>query len=199
MALNVGAVLLASGSGRRFGSNKLLCPVEEVPLIGRAMDALPAPLFARAAVCSPYPEILALAEERGYLPLDNPGAQEGISASIRLGLSVLTDMDGVLFAVCDQPFLKTQSILALLEAFRQSPRSICALSWAGQRGNPVLFPAELFPELSALTGDTGGGRVIRAHPDRLLLVEAAGPEELWDVDARGDLAGSGIPFFSEIN
>ena len=187
MALRIGGVLLASGSGRRFGSNKLLAPVDGVPLIERAMDALPAPLFARAAVCSPYPEILALAEARGYLPLNNPRSREGISVSVRLGLSALADLDGVLFAVCDQPYLTTCSILSLLRAFEQSPRSICALSWEGQRGNPAVFPAEFFPELSALTGDTGGGGVIRAHPDRLLLVEAASPEELRDVDTRADL------------
>ena len=39
----------------------------------------------------------------------------------------------------------------------------------------------------ALTGDAGGGAVIRAHPDRLVLVEAADPRELRDVDTLNDL------------
>ncbi len=185
--MRLGAVLLASGAGRRFGGNKLLAPVEGVPLIQRALEAVPAELFCRAAVCSPYPEVLALAGERGFLPLYNHRAREGISTSICLGLSALWDMDGVLFAVCDQPYLTINSIIHMINAFRDSPASVCALAWAGKRGNPVLFPAELFPALSALTGDTGGSAVIKAHRDRLLLVEAGSPAELRDVDCPDDL------------
>jgi hypothetical protein len=45
-------------------------------------------------------------------------------------------------------------------------------------GNPALFPREFYPELFALTRRRGGGAVIPAHPDRLVLVEAADPREL---------------------
>lgn len=185
--MRLGAVLMASGSGQRFGGNKLLFPVKGIPLAQRAMDALPAELFERVAVCSPYGELLALAEKRGYLPLRNEWAREGISASIRLGLSRLSDMDGVLFSVCDQPFLTAESIARLVYAFWETPDFICALAWQGRRGNPALFPAGLFPELRALSGDPGGGAVIRAHFDRLRLVEACLPEELRDVDTLKDL------------
>ncbi|MCQ4808209.1 NTP transferase domain-containing protein, partial [Intestinimonas massiliensis] len=67
------------------------------------------------------------------------------------------DLDGALFAVCDQPWLTTESIKRLLNSFRESPDCICALSWGGKRGNPALFPREFYPELFALTGDAGGG------------------------------------------
>lgn len=183
--MRVGAVLMASGFSRRFGSNKLLEPVEGVPMILRAFDALPAALFERAVVVSACPEILAMAGERGYLPIPNPGAAEGQSASIRLGLSELPDMDGILFAVCDQPWLRRKSVERLLERF--SAGCICALSRQGKRGNPVIFPSSLFPELLALTGDQGGGRIIRANPHRLRLVEAEDVWELQDVDTPIDL------------
>lgn len=185
--MRLGAVLLASGAGRRFGGNKLLAEVKGVPLIRRAMNAVPAGRFDRAAVCSPHPQVLALAEMAGYLPLHNPYAEEGISASIRLGLSAMEGMDGVLFAVCDQPFLTTKSINRLINSFLDCPDRICALSWQGRRGNPVIFPAEFFPALSALAGDTGGGAVIRANPHRLLLVETGSAAELRDVDFQADL------------
>lgn len=97
-------------------------------------------------------------------------------------------MDGVLFSVCDQPFLTTKSIIRLKDTFEESKDAICALSWGGKRGNPVLFPADLLGELAALTGDTGGGAVVKRHPERLVLVEALSPKELADVDRPEDLS-----------
>ena len=132
-------------------------------------------------------EILAAGEELGFLPLRNSGAAEGISASVRLGLSAMEDLDGVLFSVSDQPYLTTESIIRMLDVFRELKTSLCALSWRGRRGNPVVFPRDLFGELAALTGDVGGGAVIRRHPERLILVEAATPRELADVDTPADL------------
>lgn len=186
--MRIGGVLLASGQGRRFGSNKLLAEVEGIPLCRRAMDTLAGAGLHRLAVCSPYPEILAAGENSGFLPLRNDQAAEGISASVRLGLSAMDDLDGVLFAVCDQPYLTTKSIIKLVNSFLESKSAICALSWKGQRGNPVIFPKDLFGELAALTGDVGGGAVIRRHPDRLLLVEAFSTRELSDVDKPEDLS-----------
>ena len=185
--MKVGGVLLASGAGRRFGGNKLLAPVEGVPLCRRAMAALAGAGLDRLALCSPYPEVLELGAALGFAPMFNPRAAEGVSASIRLGLSAMDGMDGALFSVCDQPWLTTESIIRLKNAFLESKAAVCALAWKGKRGNPAIFPADLFGELAALTGDTGGGAVIRAHPDRLRLVEAASPRELLDVDTPEDL------------
>ncbi|NLF34584.1 MAG: nucleotidyltransferase family protein [Clostridiales bacterium] len=173
---------MAAGSGRRFGANKLLAPVEGVPMICRAMDSLPPALFARAVAVSCHPEVLALAGRAGYECVENPWAAEGQSASIRLGVRALREMDGILFAVGDQPWLTRRSVERLRSAFAARPDCIAALSWNGARGNPVIFPADLFPELMALRGDVGGGQVLRRHPDRLLLVEAGAEQELRDVD-----------------
>lgn len=185
--MKLGAVLMASGFGRRFGQNKLLYPVDGVPMVQRTFAALPPALFARAAVVSAYGEILALAEEAGYLPVQNPGAAEGRASSIRLGLARMGDMDGVLFAVCDQPWLRRESAEKLLAEFTVHPGCVCALAFEGRRGNPAVFPAALFPELLALTGEEGGGKVIKAHRPLLRTVEAGGPRELLDVDKRSDL------------
>ena len=51
----------------------------------------------------------------------------------------------------------------------------------GVRGNPCIFPARFFPELTALEGDRGGSAVIRQYPERYLAVDVP-PEALADVD-----------------
>lgn len=185
--VRVGCVLLASGFSRRYGSNKLFSLWRGVPLYRRAFSALPPSLFHRAVVTSQYPAILEAARASGYQALANSGAEEGVAAGIRLGLSALLDLDGVLFSVCDQPELKTDSILRLIYTFQESPDAVCALAWQGRRGNPVLFPRSLFPELLALRGDTGGAAVLRRHPELLRLVEAGEACELADLDRPGEL------------
>lgn len=183
---------MASGTAVRFGCNKLLYPIDGVPMIERAFSAVPPQLFTRACVVSRYPEILTQAKGHGYQAIFNLRADEGQSVSVCLGLSALLEMDGVLFCVCDQPWLRRDSVERLLADFCVHPRHICALSWQGVRGSPAIFPAELFPALLALTGDQGGGGIIRANVDRLRLVEASAPVELQDVDIKPDVS-SGIP------
>lgn len=185
--MRLGAVLMASGGASRFGRNKLLYPVDGVPMVQRALSAIPAAWFEKVNVVSCYPEILSLAEEYGYQPIPNRQAREGQSASIRLGLSPLSHLDGVLFAVCDQPYLSQASVVRLLEAFSANPDRICTLSWQGERKNPVIFPPALFPALLSLRGDQRGGAVIRAHRNLLHLVEADNPLELYDVDTPTNL------------
>lgn len=196
--MKLGAVLMASGAAARFGANKLFHPVDGIPMIERVFSTIPAALFDQANVVSRYPEILSLAAERGYQAIPNPLAREGQSASIRLGLAPLRDMDGVLFAVCDQPWLTQASVVRLLEAFSAHPDRIYSLGWRDQRGSPVIFPASLFPELLALTGEQQGGVVIRANQHLLQLVSADSPWELYDIDSPRDLANrpdapSGFP------
>lgn len=185
--MRLGAVLMAAGFGRRFGENKLLYPVDGIPMVERAFSALPPALFDRAVVVSAHPAVLALADGLGYLTVFNPDANEGRAASVRLGLERLMDMDGVLFAVCDQPWLRRESVEKLLADFSAHPDSVCALSSEGRRGNPVVFPSTLFPELLALSGEEGGGKVIKAHRELLRLTQVGDLRELLDVDTRQDL------------
>lgn len=97
-------------------------------------------------------------------------------------------MDGILFAVCDQPWLRRGSVERLLADFSAAPSNIWALSWQGRKGNPVVFPKSTFHALLKLTGDRGGGVVIWANPGLLRLTEAGSPEELRDIDTPADLA-----------
>lgn len=186
--MKLGAVLMASGAGQRFGGNKLLWPMGGAPLYQRAMGAIPAELFDRAVVVSAYPEILEEAERRGYLPVRNPSPEQGQSVSVKIGTEKLLDMEGILFAVCDQPWLRRESVERLLADFSAAPANIWALGWQGRKGNPVVFPKSTFPALLALSGDKGGGVVVRANPGLLRLAEAGSPKELHDVDTPADLA-----------
>lgn len=185
--MNICCILLAAGTSSRFGGDKLLTPLDGVPMGAYAIRLHARFPYAKKVLVT-VPSRGPLIEEAraaGFTVVMNPAPEEGISSSIRLGLTALTDaMDGVLFAVCDQPRLTEETVNTLWGAFDRDPSRIVAPAWEGRRGNPVLFPAALLPELGALSGDTGGGAVIKKHPDLLVTVPVPDARELTDIDQR---------------
>ncbi len=180
--LTVGCVVLAAGSGERFGGNKLTAELGGKTLIRRALEAVPTDRIGRVAVVTRFPEIRALAESFGFQCVWNDRPAWGQSHSIRLGTEALRPACGaIVYMVADQPLLRRESVAALVDLFLADPTKIVAAAHNGVRGNPCVFPAAFFPELCALTGDTGGGAVIRRHPEALVLLETDA-RELVDAD-----------------
>lgn len=186
--MKLGCVIMAAGASSRFGSNKLLTPLQGRPLYAYPLRAVSESVFSSVTVVTACPPIAEAAKSLGFQITENAQPKKGISHTIELGLSSLSHCDGVLFMTADQPFLSCCTLNKLAEAFRQQPGRIIAASSGGVRGNPCLFPKALFPELLALTGDTGGGAVIRKHPALLTLVEVP-VRELADADTPEALEG----------
>ena len=179
--LQIGCVVMAAGDARRFGQNKLLQPFRGRPLIDYALDAADPALFCQIVVVTQYDAIAARAAARGCTVLRNEHPDWGVSHTIRLGTEAMSDCDGILYLVSDQPLLRADSVRRVVEAWRSMPDRIVGAGHDGRRGNPNLFPARLFPELLALEGDHGGNQVIRRHAEEFRLVEIP-PLELADCD-----------------
>lgn len=186
-------IYLAAGSARRFGSNKLLCPVDGLPLFQHGLDTLTRAARQREnctlTVVSRYPQILAAAQAAGGTAVDCPDSVLGLSYTIRAALDSLEPLaseDILVFAVADQPWLTDTSVVRLLEAARSGAPS-GTLCWEGQVGSPTFFSAALVPQLRALTGDQGGRRVLKALGDACIQVPTENVRELEDVDFPSDL------------
>jgi len=179
--MKLGCVVMAAGSSSRFGANKLLQDFRGKALYRWGLDAIPGALFSSVRVVTGYMPIAEAAEAAGFLPVENLQPELGVSHTIRLGLAELVECDGVLFMTADQPLLTGETIRRIVEAFQADPTAITAAACRGKRGNPCLFPQDLFSSLMALEGDVGGTRVIKANLDRLQLVETP-EQELADCD-----------------
>ena len=178
---------MAAGRSLRFGRNKLLEEYNGKSLAGRALDAVPADRLYRVVVVTRFNEIEELAEAKGFITARSDCPEAGVSLTIRLGLEKLEGADAALFMVCDQPLLTRASVSAAVDFYREHPDRIVSMAFNGLRGNPCIFPSDLFPELSELSGDNGGSAVIRRNETRLLLFEAADASELKDADNVCDL------------
>ena len=185
----VGCVIMASGRAVRFGSNKLLADFGGAPLIVRALDVTETPALAARVVVTRSPEVAELACKAGVKTILH--SLPGRNDTVRLGLDALLGecpgLGGCIFLPGDQPLLRRESVRAEVEFFRRHPDRIVAMGHGGVRGNPCIFPARFFPELTALEGDHGGSAVIRRHEDALALFEVS-PDELRDVDTPMALA-----------
>lgn len=181
---SIGCLVMAAGNAARFGENKLTAHFDGKSLFDRALGAIPAGVFARVTVVSQYPALLREAARTGFAAVLNDRPEDGISRTIRLGTQAMAaECDAILYMVADQPLLRAQTVLRLVELWRRKPDRIVCSAHGGRRGNPCLFPARFFDELCALSGDRGGSVVIRRHEDSLLMLETD-ERELCDCDTK---------------
>ena len=104
---------MASGVGARFGGNKLMAELCDVPLVGyvvRATDGL----FSRRVVVTRHADVAALCETLGAQVIlhDEPCRND----TVRLGMEAMDGCDTVTFVQGDQPLIRPASIAALLRA-----------------------------------------------------------------------------------
>lgn len=184
----IALVLLAAGDSRRFSGNKLLTKLGGKPMyrhLADQVEQLSGQPFYRKIVVSQYGQILRDLYRLGYEPVENRDSAMGISHSIHLALEHLDGSeDAVCFAVCDQPYLRGETILDMVAGWKKSGKGLACLSSGGVDGNPALFARRYIPELLALSGDRGGRLVIRSHPEDLYRHEVQNPDELKDIDTR---------------
>jgi molybdenum cofactor cytidylyltransferase len=172
-------------------SVKPLLEVDGIPMVvASAYAALGSGLQPVVVVVGHRGELVR--EALSGLPVtivENPEYRDGLGASIRSGVGALpTGLDGVVFLLADMPRVRSAHIDRLISAFAEAGgRAICVPTYAGRRGNPVLWGAHYLPDLLALAGDIGGRGLLARHADRVREVEMPDDAVLIDVDQPGDL------------
>jgi molybdenum cofactor cytidylyltransferase len=107
----------------------------------------------------------------------------GMGASIAAGVSASPDSGGWLILPGDMPLVQPATLLAVARALSHHP--VAFAQHHGRRGHPVGFAAELYPELTELSGDEGARRIIARYP--AFAVETDDPGILVDIDTEDDL------------
>lgn len=185
-------VLLAAGSGIRFGGDKLLAPLPDGTPIGvRAARTLLGGVDRGLAVVRPGDAALArLLEAEGLEVAACPGAAKGMGTSLSFGVAACSEAEGWVVALADMPFVRPETVEAVTHSLRAGAW-IAAPSHGGRRGHPVGFSRQLFPELVALEGDVGAREVLARYASRGRVVETDDTGILLDVDVLHDISGAG--------
>ncbi|MDV6331617.1 nucleotidyltransferase family protein [Asticcacaulis sp. 201] len=170
------AVVLAAGLSRRFGGNKLAADLNGKPVLRHVLDGLDTLDFAQVVVVT--------RTEEGPGTIVNPRPEDGMGASLALGVAALTDVDGVFIVLGDMPRIDVDLYRIMAEALADA--DIVVPVHDGQTGHPVLFRAACFDALKSLSGDVGARAIIRSGQYRVRQVPA-GPGIHDDIDTPVDL------------
>lgn len=188
-SFRIGAVIMASGLGKRFGGNKLMADLNGRPLIGSVLDTVSG-LFPYSAVVTRSGEVREYAASRGFQTVlhELPGRND----TVRLGIEQMPDMvQGCIFFQADQPFLKTKTVSELISLACAGPDRIIRCSHEGVPSSPVYFPRWAFDLLCSLPEGKGGSFLFSRYPDRITELTVDDPRELKDIDTAEDLLCAG--------
>lgn len=184
-------IILSAGDSTRMGSPKALLPspdghvfvarivrtwhaadVRDIVIVtGRHHDAIAAALAHSAP--DPFPLIV-----------QNVDPSRGQLSSLLVGLDAVVDrsIECVLMTLVDVPLATSDTVRAVIDAWRRSHAPIVRPAIGDRHGHPVLFDRVVFDELRGAPADVGAKAVVRAHEQELLNVQVSDEGCVVDID-----------------
>ena len=180
-------VLLAAGSGSRFGGGKLLHPLQDGTPIGVASlrnlrVALPDVI---TVVRTGDDELSGQFESEGIVVTLCEDAHLGMAHSLACAIRASMNAGAWVIALGDMPFVAPETISAVAQQVAHSG-NIALPAYRGERGHPVGFGRRYRAELLALKGDEGARSVINRHAHEVEIVACDDAGILRDIDTPGD-------------
>lgn len=205
----MGCVIMASGQGNRFGSNKLMADFGGSPLILRIIRTIEELTFLKPVIVTRNPETAAFCQSISSIPVLLHSMPHR-SDTIQIGLSFLSGKElpenitlythhttfkpcpericGCFFCLGDQPLLSGISLKNMALALLHFRSGIFRLSYEQQDGSPLLFSQEYFTELLDLPQGKGGSFLAKKYPGQVIRIPARNILELFDIDTPEDLS-----------
>ena len=176
MVATVHILILAAGASSRMrGADKLVQPVNDMPML-RHIATVALATGCPVTVTLPPDATARLAALEGLqlnlVPV--PDASEGMSRSL---------------VHADMPGFTTAALQGLVEQFQSDPtRILRGGTMDGQPGHPAIFPHDLWPALERVTGDEGGRSVLQRNKGRVRVIPLPGQMSVLDLDTPEDWA-----------
>lgn len=183
---DIGAIILAAGMSKRMGQPKQFLNLHGKPLFRYSVEtAVHSGLRPVVVVSGEHTELLKeYIRDLPAMVIHNPNFANGMSTSLKAGVKAIKDKVPASFVfLSDQPFIPVMVVDRLRKVYNVAKSKnikIIRPRYASVPGHPVLFAAEIFPELLRIEGDRGANQIIRQHLDELEYVDF--DHSLWGVD-----------------
>jgi molybdenum cofactor cytidylyltransferase len=194
----IAAIILAAGLSRRMGTNKLLATLPTgQTMLAATVDNVLASAAHPVIVITGHQDEAIRKTLAGRLVsfVHAPTYAAGMAESLRTGIAALSkNIAAALIVLGDMPLVDPKTINALLAAFDpEEGRDIVVPVHEGQRGNPVLWGAKYFPDLLALTGDTGARNILIQNMESVAEVDCPTNAILRDFDTAESFSALSAP------
>ena len=191
--MKIAAVILAAGASSRFeDGHKLLALIDGVPMIRRVATAVAASNVSELIVVTNAADdrVPAAVGQGRWKLIANPQSRNGLSSSLRLGLTAISDAEGAMIVLGDMPGLTSELLSKLLAEFENTngEKIVFPVLEKGTRGHPVIWPRAAFDRLKLITGDKGGRQLLDELHDLWHPVAVTGQGAFIDIDTLADLA-----------
>lgn len=187
---NTALIILAAGSSSRLNGIKQLLSFHHKTLLQHVIDEAVASGAKPVIVVTGAnaDEIVKSLKQQQAEIIYNENWKEGMASSIVAGLQQAIhlnhELEGVIFTVCDQPFVARNLFTQLYEMQQSNPTKVVACAYAGTIGTPVLFTKKYFDELMKLNGDEGAKKILRSNIADVVTIEF--PGGTIDIDTPND-------------
>ncbi len=186
--MKVSATILAAGeSSRMENGNKLLLPINKIPMISHVCNTvLTAGLDPVVVVTGFESDLVTQAIPTAINDIIyNSHWQSGMASSIYEGLSALPqNVDGNMIVLGDMPMISKDTLTLLIDEFIMlNGQHIIYPIYEERQANPVIFPKKYFQEILSSTGDRGCKKVLKQYPDDVVGVSIGSPEVVFDCDS----------------
>lgn len=184
------AVILAAGSSKRLGSNKLTLRINGESVIRKAVFPFVAAGIEKIFVVAGTQSQDIQKELAGY-PVEFVENKEhllGMSTSVQAALPFIKDAEGVFFHLGDKPFLEKEILYRMVDAYRENQGKTVVPVFQGKKGHPVLIaikPCETL--IGSLSGDKGLREIIEKNGEDVICIEG-NEGSLLDIDTEEDVA-----------
>lgn len=194
----IAAIVLAAGSSRRFGADKLLHPLTRqgmtLPLAAHSLLPWLESFACTTVVIRPGMEtfchaIAAALDAKQTVALRwlvCQDAAHGMSASLACGVRANRNAAGWMIGLADMPAVPATAIAAVRNVL-SAGADLAATSCDGRRGHPVGFACQYYDELQVLRGDTGARRLLERDRENLVQIKISDKGIYTDIDIPGDL------------
>ena len=183
------ALILAAGSSRRMGSQKLLLPYGQSTIIETVIDNVLNSSIDHVMVVlgANQEEIQDTLEHKPVQFCHNRKHEQGMLSSVICGIRALPpDAVTALIYLGDQPGIHPAVTNTVIETYSEELFGIVIPVHMHRRGHPLLVDMKYRKEIEKLDLEEGL-RSLRHHfPDDVLEVEVDEPEILVDIDTRED-------------
>ena len=188
---NIAVVVLAAGASSRMGEPKQLLQWGQTTLLGHTIKTAKEVNLREIIVVlgANYKLISKEVENETVTMLDNNDWQQGLGTSISCAVQYLqksnSEVKGVLFVLCDQPFINADYLRLMVSGFVPNSKQIIATFYQnGKQGVPVLFDMFYFNELVLLKDDFGAKDILKKYEPQTIVLKP--PTENLDLDTKED-------------